>query len=139
MTVTANSVLVDVTVSPPVALHLQVLPPAPLKLSVAGPVVLSTVLVDSQHGPTGPIGATGAQGVQGVQGLTGPAPASTNYQHSQGVSTDTWVVAHNLGFKPNVSIFDSAGTNVIGDISHVDYNTLRLTFQFAFGGYAVLS
>ena len=73
----------------------------------------------------------------GPQGPSGNADAA--YVHDQVFSSDTWTIVHNLGFRPNVSIFDSGGSEVEGDIEHVDINTMILTFNAAFGGKAYLS
>jgi len=78
--------------------------------------------LDSLVGPMGPSGS-----------------AAASYTHDQAVVSDTWTVVHNLGFKPNVSVFDSAGSEVEGDIEHVDVNTVVLTFTAAFGGTAIFS
>lgn len=81
--------------------------------------------LDSLVGPIGPIGPSGS--------------AAASYFHDQVSPSATWTINHNLGFRPNVSAFDSGGSEVEGDIQHVDVNTLILTFNAAFGGKATLS
>lgn len=61
------------------------------------------------------------------------------YRHAQGISSAVWNIKHNLGFYPNVTVEDSAGTIVEGEIEYVDVNNVRLTFSAAFSGYAYLS
>lgn len=51
----------------------------------------------------------------------------------------TWVITHNLGYRPNVHIEDSSGATWIGDITHNSDNQLTLTFSAAFAGTAWLS
>lgn len=61
------------------------------------------------------------------------------YTHNQSAASDTWVINHNLGFNPSVTIVDSAGTNVIGEIEYNTVNKLTLHFSSAFGGTAYCS
>lgn len=70
------------------------------------------------------------------------APSTYNgvaYRHIQGISSAVWNIKHNLGFYPNVTVEDSAGTTIEGEIEYVDVNNVRLTFASPFGGYAYLS
>jgi len=62
--------------------------------------------------------------------------SDVHYMHNQGTASDTWVVKHNLGKNPAVTVVDSAGTEVIGDVMHNDINTVTLTFTAAFSGKA---
>jgi hypothetical protein len=101
-------------------------------------------IIDVVVAPTSvQIAATGLQGEAGPQGLQGPqgepgivSVESQYYRHDQMVASALWVVNHNLGYRPNVSVTDSAGTNVEGEISHVDSNSLVLTFSSPFTGTA---
>jgi hypothetical protein len=75
-----------------------------------------------------------------VEGLVGPVgPPGGNYRHVQVSPATDWDVVHNLGFRPSVSVEDSAGTVVEGDVIHVDANHLTISFSVALGGYANLS
>ena len=58
------------------------------------------------------------------------------YRHVQGVSSNTWVVEHNLNKYPSVTVQDSAGSIVIGEITYNNKNTITLTFSGAFSGEA---
>ena len=60
-------------------------------------------------------------------------PAST---HKQAQAAKVWTVAHNLGKRPAVTVVDSAGTVVIGEVDYLDDNNVRLTFCAAFSGTA---
>lgn len=68
-----------------------------------------------------------------------PASPGVAYRHAQGTSSAVWNIKHNLGFYPNVTVEDSAGTTVEGEIDYIDINNIRLTFSSAFSGYAYLS
>ena len=61
------------------------------------------------------------------------------YTHTQGVASDTWVINHNLNYYPNISIVDSGGTVVIGNITYTNANRITVTFSGAFSGSAYLS
>jgi hypothetical protein len=80
-------------------------------------------------------GATGPQGVQGVQGTS----QVLAYMHTQGSASATWVITHNLGFYPNVTVQDSAGNIVEGEITYTNTNSLTVSFASAFSGKAYLS
>jgi hypothetical protein len=85
---------------------------------------IETVSVGTQ----GPPGASGADGVDGG-----------SYYHIQAGVSDTWTVTHNLGYRPNVTAFNSADGEVEGDVVHNSVNDFTITFTSAFSGYAVCS
>ena len=62
-----------------------------------------------------------------------------SYTHTQSGASAQWVVTHNLGFKPNVTTFNSAGDIVEGNIIHNSVNQLTMQFSSAFSGTAQLS
>lgn len=66
-------------------------------------------------------------------------PISGNYTHTQSVSSATWTITHNLGFSPAVSVVDSGGNHVVGDVNYVSVNSLTISFSAPFGGFAYLS
>lgn len=59
-----------------------------------------------------------------------------HYTHTQNASSSVWVVTHGLKKNPAVSIVDSAGNEVEGDVFYNDINTVTLTFSAAFSGKA---
>jgi hypothetical protein len=62
-----------------------------------------------------------------------------NHTHNQMVPSDNWVIEHNLGFFPNVTVFSSADEQVFGDITHISINKLSIQFSGALSGKAHLS
>lgn len=60
------------------------------------------------------------------------------YTWNQGVAATTWTITHPLRFKPNVSVVDSSGREVEGDIVYTGSNIV-VTFSAAFAGTAYLS
>lgn len=97
----------------------------------------STVAINDVISITTPQGTTDFTGTG-----TAPAPAvvpDLAYHHVQGTSSNTWTITHNLDFYPNVTIMDSAGTIVEGEIEYLSRNSIRATFSAAFSGDAYLS
>lgn len=99
------------------------------------------LLSDLEQGPPGPSGANGAEGPPGPPGPQGPSGGNAAfYTHNQSEASDNWVVPHNLGFRPGgVLVVDSGGTEMEGVVSHIDINTLQISFVSSFGGHAYLS
>lgn len=92
--------------------------------------------------------ATGTVRFDMVQTLTDPQKAQArenvglapqSYMHLQSVASAVWTVVHGLRRRPAVFVEDSAGTDVEGEINHVDENTVVLTFSAPFSGVAHLS
>jgi hypothetical protein len=85
----------------------------------------------------------GVQGAQGPQGPQGPAGANgidrNTYVHNQNVPSAVWSIAHNLGSYPSVTVIDSAGTTVVGDVTYVSANAITITFSGSFSGQAFLN
>lgn len=54
-------------------------------------------------------------------------------------SKDEWIINHKLKKYPSVSIIDSAGTNVIGEVTYLDENSLRINFSSIMSGKAFLN
>jgi hypothetical protein len=99
----------------------------------------------------------GDSGTGGTKGLV-PAPASgdasngkflkadgtwtkpiISYVHTQNTSSTSWVIPHNLNFYPNVTVINSTGHTLVGDITYTSATSLTLTFSAAVSGTAYLS
>jgi len=61
-----------------------------------------------------------------------------NYVHSQDVASNTWEVEHSLNKYPSVTVVDSAGTVVVGNVEYDDIDNVTLTF-FAGGDLVAFS
>ena len=61
------------------------------------------------------------------------------YVHIQSVPSSVWNVTHGLGFTPNITVVDTAGTVVEGSYNYPNSSTVVLTFIGAFSGRAYLS
>lgn len=100
------------------------------------------------RGPQGELGPTGLSAYevallegfigteeQWLESLVGPQGASGgSYTHNQLATSDTWVVVHNLGYRPNVTSFDSGGTEFWGEITHDSVNQLTIRLANAVSG-----
>jgi hypothetical protein len=86
-----------------------------------------------------PVSFPRGSGQAAVHGSSGPSRvgASRHYVHEQRQASAVWTVNHNLGKVPAVTVVDTAGTEVIGDVRHVDENTALLTFSAPFSGKAI--
>lgn len=65
--------------------------------------------------------------------------ASDSFRFTQSVPSSLWLITHNLGFFPNVSVVDSSGSSVEGDTKYIDANTVQISFIGAFAGEAYIS
>jgi hypothetical protein len=61
------------------------------------------------------------------------------YTHSQVSASSTWVITHNLGCKPAVTIVDSGGNVQIGEVLYNSDNQVTVTFAASFSGFAYLN
>jgi len=83
------------------------------------------IIVDTGVGPPGPPGPGGA--------------ASSSYEHSQPSASDTWIVNHNLGFKPSTFAYSVGGMMMWANVQHFSDNQVRIYFDGPVSGYAVCS
>ena len=61
------------------------------------------------------------------------------YEHRQNAVSKIWKINHNLNKKPSVTVVDSAGSEVIGEVIYIDDNNLELHFSAQFSGIAYLN
>lgn len=87
--------------------------------------------IAKEHGYTG----TEAEWLESLKGTGG----DKHYVHKQETLSDTWEVTHGLGKEPAVTVVDSAGTEVIGEVEYVNLNKCILRFQAPFSGKAIFN
>lgn len=87
--------------------------------------------IAKEHGFTG----SEAEWLESLKGAGG----DKHYVHKQETASDVWEVTHNLGKEPAVTIIDSAGTEVIGEVEHVSLSKCILRFEGAFSGKAIFN
>lgn len=95
------------------------------------------VAIEGKLGRDPSLPAVGKQLVGTANG--GSAWQDRTYRHVQGVAATVWTITHNLACRPSVTVVDSTGTLVIGQVEYLDDNNVRLTFSAAFGGEAYLN
>jgi hypothetical protein len=64
---------------------------------------------------------------------------ATRYTHVQGSASTTWVIPHNLGIYPAVTVVNSAGDLCEGEVRYDNANQVTLTFGAPFSGTAYLN
>ena len=62
-----------------------------------------------------------------------------NYSHVQTTPASVWSVTHSLNKYPSVTVFDSSGNQVEGDVDYVNLNQVTLTFSSTFAGTATFN
>lgn len=80
-----------------------------------------------------------AAGLASYINASGLVDLDKRYVHNQNTTSATWVVPHSLNKFPSVTVVDSAGSIVIGEIDYTDMNNVTLTFSAAFSGVAYLN
>lgn len=70
---------------------------------------------------------------------TGDRGGDRSYTFNQISPKELWKIPHGLGKFPSVTITDSAGSVVLGEINHIDKNNVELDFTAAFSGIAYLN
>lgn len=61
------------------------------------------------------------------------------YVYSQTSAATTWTINHTLGGRPSITIVDSAGTVVIGEVTYISDSQIIVEFTSAFSGFAYLT
>ena len=62
-----------------------------------------------------------------------------SYTFNQVVPKELWKIPHGLGKYPAITVVDSGGNEVIGDIKHIDNNNVEISFNGGFSGIAYLN
>ena len=62
-----------------------------------------------------------------------------SYVHRQSMPSDTWMVHHELGYYPSVTVVDRYGVEFECFVQHVDKDNAILKFMGGFSGKAYLS
>ena len=75
------------------------------------------------------------QRVEAIEGVD----SDKNFVYTQGAPSDTWTINHTLNKYPSITIIDSGGTEVIGNIKYIDTSTVEVTFASGFSGKAILN
>ena len=98
---------------------------APIAVPGASAVNAAITMV-AERGPAGPPGPISSGAVAGHLVFLQPNPATV------------WVIVHNFGYNPSVTVVDSGGSVVVGNITYIDLNTLNIAFSAQFSGTAYI-
>lgn len=74
-----------------------------------------------------------------VRSGSGGSSNTRRHTHSQSTASAQWTITHTLGGKPSVTIVDSAGTVVIGEVQYNSNTQISVYFSSSFSGYAYLT
>lgn len=112
---------------------------SPAAISASGTFVISTALSGLVKAAGG--GFTALPLVEGSRRLLTEAGdfVSESYTHTQASAAATWTITHNLGKYPSVTIVDSGGDQVLGEVEYTSVNQLVVSFSAAFAGKAYLN
>jgi len=94
---------------------------------------IQTIVVFTEN--TTVVGADAA-GPQGVPGPSGDSASGFNF--TQGVADTSWVINHNLGYRPVVDVFTVGGVIMLAEVVHVSNNQVLVTLNTAQTGSARL-
>ena len=91
--------------------------------------------------------ATEQEAIEGVDNTTAITPytlskviiSDKTYTHEQGISSDTWVIEHNLGKHPSVTVVDTAGTVFTASVEYNSDNVCTVYINGATKGKAYLN
>jgi hypothetical protein len=85
------------------------------------------------------VGAIPGQ-VSVIGGTQGPSGASgSSFTHYQMVPAATWVVNHNFGVRPNVSVLSVGGASMLAEVLHISTNQVQVIFDDPQTGLAICS
>jgi hypothetical protein len=68
--------------------------------------------------------------------VIGTGTGDKYYRHVQGSASSVWNVVHSLGKRASVTVVDSGGTKVEGDVLYVNDNQVQILFNAPFSGEA---
>jgi len=73
------------------------------------------------------------------QVYNGKDGAKTGYVHIQIAAATTWDITHNLDKHPSVTVVDTGGNVVVGDVEYLTTSHIRVHFSAEFSGKAYLN
>lgn len=71
---------------------------------------------------------------------TSTKPTTTVKSFKQTQPSDSWMISHNLGRRPNIKIYSENGVvELIGEVTHVSTNVANVLFDIPVAGIAEYS
>jgi hypothetical protein len=100
------------------------------------------IVSDDLVGPRGEKGDPGPVGDPGPAGPVGPVgpqgPFAPQFEQSFASAQTVWYIVHNMDVYPVVTLYDSYGYEIGGDVAMPDRNTVVVTFEVPIAGTARL-
>ncbi len=91
-------------------------------------------------GPGVTVGRRATVGVSVPQAPTVVVVAeSFYYEHVQSVASANWTIQHNLGKKPNISVYDDEGREQLVNVEHLSNNVAHINWSQPTAGSAICS
>jgi hypothetical protein len=73
------------------------------------------------------------------QGPEGPQGTSFSfYNFTQTTESATWIINHDLGYKPIISTFNEGSQEIEGEVIHISNNQINVYFAIPIKGFARL-
>lgn len=142
ITLTNVTPTINVTVRNAEAVAVTAISGPEIKASIqSGPTIVTQVIA------TGPAGKDGlsayeiwlSEGNQGTVTDFLSSISSVGYIYEQMVASSAWTISHPLKKFPSVTIVDSAGNIVFGDVAYLSDSQITITFTAEFSGKAYLN
>lgn len=75
-----------------------------------------------------------------IGGIPGPkGDPGSGFTFEQTSPSDSWLINHNLGFRPSVDLFTTGGMEMLGEVVHISVNQTVVNFNGAIAGFARLN
>lgn len=110
--------------------------PTSLYISSPGTSVLEVEASSTTLAITEPITSVVEVGLQGPAGTDGIDGSGDLHYIQSFINSSFITITHNLNKRPAVTIVDSSGDEVVGDISYINDNSVNLSFGSSFSGQA---
>lgn len=97
----------------------------------------SELINDGEHGNSRFVEEDEIQGI--VEEIVVVVGGDKHFSYEQIAPSKIWVIFHDLNKRPSVSVTDTAGTEVRGNVTINDGERVVIEFNFPFSGYANLN
>lgn len=68
-----------------------------------------------------------------------PGPPAKPFVHEQTSPSASWLIQHELGHRPHVTVLDGSGAVIQTDVTHVNDGTVSIVFASPTSGIALLT
>jgi hypothetical protein len=76
------------------------------------------------------------EAVQGPPGPPGANGTGSTHTHTQSAAAAEWVINHNFGYRPSVTLYSTGGAEIEGEVLHTSVNQARAYFAVPVAGSA---